>query len=93
MSTETKRLVRIVALVEIEAGNENDAMTIGGNLARQISGAIPVHYNTRGVEVESVTDVEGGDFQVEKEIDKDTNVNAQRRGASQKEAEDKTLRT
>lgn len=90
---QDKKLLRIVALVEVEAGSDNDAMTIGGNLARQVAGAIPVHYNTRGVELESVTTVEGSDDNViiEKEIDKDTNVNAQRRAAAEKE--DKVLRT
>lgn len=102
----TKRLARIVALVEIEAGSENDAMTIGGNLARQLQGAIPTQYNVRGVEVEGITDVNTQDFAAttsdatkednsvpETNLDKDTNVRAQRRAASEKEAEEKTLRT
>lgn len=56
MAENIKRLVRIVALVQVEAPAESDVNVIGGNLARQLQGAIPTQYDVRGVEVEGITD-------------------------------------
>lgn len=54
----TKRLIKIVALIEIDAPTDADVSVIGGNLARQLQGAIPSQYEVKGVEMESVGDVE-----------------------------------
>lgn len=54
----TKRLVTITALVEVEAGSDTDARTIGGNIARQIQGVVPTQYDVKGVEVQGITDPE-----------------------------------
>lgn len=56
MAENIKRVVRIVALVQVEAPAESDINVIGGNLARQLQGAIPTQYDVRGVEVEGITD-------------------------------------
>jgi hypothetical protein len=56
MADNIKRVVRIVALVQVEAPAESDIGVIGGNLARQLQGAIPTQYDVRGVEVEGITD-------------------------------------
>lgn len=88
-----KKLIRIVAQVLIDATNDADVSVIGGNIARTIQGNIPTQYDVRGVEVESVTDVDenASPLREETPADKDTNIRAQRRAAA--EEENKTLKT